>query len=257
MIPLIIRKQDDAFVMIKQHDHGEISKKLYEQLYDRFLPKTYRSSIMYAIQQHDCGWIPFDKTPFWNDQSHTPYDFTDFPTSPKVVLYEHGINRIEEKDYYAALLCSEHFTRFMKNDPDRVALQFVDRELIRQKRLKAELAVNEATFQKHYELLQFFDTLSLYICLNEPGVSKNKEHVFFKEGIKLPQLFARNRTLIPKWASEQDVELNYRLFSKDISLTLKQKVVSNEEIKKFGLQAAYSSAAVQKIPLRILNGIKQ
>jgi len=175
---MIIREQNNGFIMIKQHDHAQISSKLYQQLPEKFLPKKeYQFEVNYAIEQHDCGWIPFDETPFWNDKANEPYSFTNFPTEPKTVLYEYGINRVEEKYPYAALLCSEHYTRFLRKSMDKTAKNFVQKEQARQERILKQLNIAKDLWMAHYEILQFFDNLSLYICLNEPGTPHEEEFV--------------------------------------------------------------------------------
>jgi len=250
MILMIIREQNDAFIMIKQHDHAQISKKLYQQLHNHLLPKE-SFSLEYAIAQHDCGWIPFDEAPFWNDQQQSPFSFTNYPTEPKTVLYEYGINLIEENDLYAALLCSEHYTRFLNNSSNASATGFVERERARQKRIKDQLNTKEALFLKHYEILQFFDNLSLYICLNEPGTAKEDEHYFFKKGIKLPHIFAENQILTPNWKTDKIIELNKNLFTSSFPISLKQKVVSKQSIIEQGLQEAYSNTNTEEILLYV------
>lgn len=251
MILMIIREQNDAFIMIKQHDHAQISKRLYQQLHNHLLPEEDSSSLEYAIAQHDCGWIPFDEAPFWNDQQQSPFSFTNYPTEPKTVLYEYGINMVEENDLYAALLCSEHYTRFLNNSSNASATGFVERERARQERIKDQLNTKEDVFLKHYEILQFFDNLSLYICLNEPGAAKEDEHYFFKKGIKLPQIFAENQNLMPKWKTDKTIELNKDLFTSPATIPLKQKIVSKQNIKDKGLQKAYSNTNTEEILLYV------
>ncbi|WP_156430913.1 DUF3891 family protein [Paenibacillus sp. FJAT-26967] len=47
----------------------------------------------------------------------------------------------------------------------------------RQQRLKAKLnQPGESMIEQHFKLLKLCDELSLYVCLNEPGVSKDEEH---------------------------------------------------------------------------------
>src|SRR5699024_5416414 len=192
-----------------QHDHAQISSKLYQQLPEKFLPKKeYQFEVNYAIEQHDCGWIPFDETPFWNDKANEPHSFTNFPTEPKTVLYEYGINRVEEKYPYAALLCSEHYTRFLRKSMDKTAKNFVQKEQARQERILKQLNVAKDLWMAHYEILQFFDNLSLYICLNEPGTPHEEEHHFFRKGISLPSSFNENKLLDPKWVGRDDIYLN-------------------------------------------------
>lgn len=250
---MIIRERNEDFVMIKQHDHAQISKKLYQQLHEYLHPLDYKSSIEYAIAQHDCGWIPFDEVPFWNDKDNSPFSFTNYPTEPKTVLYKYGIEMVEEKDPFAALLCSEHYVRFLENSSNEMAKQFVLREKTRQKHLKTKLSVTENLFLSHYEILQFFDNLSLFICLNEPGTSKEKEHYFFKKGIHLPSIFADDKTLNPIWRNTETIELDEDLFTTPFSINVKQKTVLKKEIIDKGLQMAYSQANTENISIVFYN----
>src|SRR5690625_4788901 len=249
----MIRERNEDFVMIKQHDHAQVSKKLYQQLHEYLYPLDYNSSIEYAIAQHDCGWIPFDEVPFWDDKDNSPFSFTNYPIEPKTVLYKYGIEVVEERDSYAALLCSEHYTRFLENNSNEMAKQFVQKEKARQKNLKAKLSVTEELFSSHYEILQFFDNLSLYICLNEPGTTKKKEHHFFKKGIHLPSTFTDDKTLNPIWENTETIELGEDLFTTPVSINVKQRKVLKKEIIAKGLQMAYSQAKTENMSIGINN----
>lgn len=83
---MIIRESKDAFIMIEQHHHASISGYLFNQLKADYVPNEYKS-MAYAINNHDRGWIPFDKVPLWNDAKNLPFSFIDFPTPLKTVLY--------------------------------------------------------------------------------------------------------------------------------------------------------------------------
>lgn len=254
MISLIIRQQDNHFVMIEQHEHAQFSGSLFHYLHEKFAPSIeYLHSISYAIFHHDCGWIPFDKAPFWNDELQSPYSFIHFPIAPKTVLYEQGINLVQEKDLYAALLCSEHYTRFLKHHStdEAEAEEFMRKERTRQKKLKKELqSFDEQLFISHYEILQFFDNISLYVCLNEPGVAKEKEHTFFKHGIKLPTTFGGGKLQL-YWVSTEEIIVNKSLFKSEITIALKQKVIAKKAIAMYGLQNAYDFAPYKNISVKI------
>src|SRR5690625_5126026 len=102
---LIVRERNNEFVLIDEHHHAFISGKLFMYLKNKYVPEVeWKEAIEYAIFNHDLGWISFDQAPFWNDKKNSPYSFTNLPTAPKTVLYESGINKVEEKSLYAALL---------------------------------------------------------------------------------------------------------------------------------------------------------
>lgn len=251
---MIVREREKHFVMIEQHHHAQLAGKLFLQLHDEFLPsKQWREDIFYAIFEHDCGWIHFDDVPFWNDGKNIPYDFNEFPIGPKIVLYEYGINQVEKSSPYAALLCSKHYVSFLRERTDETSKQFVERELLRQKQIQEKLNLHLKLIEMHYQYVKLFDDLSLYICLNEPGTSKEDEHFFFKNGITLPPKFGENKLQL-FWENKSDVMINKNLFKGDVTLFVKQKVIDKDTIAKLGIKKAYVQASEDIVPITIKYG---
>lgn len=252
---MIVKERKDDFVMIEQHEHAKLSGHLFCHLKKEYKPsKTFVSAVQYAIYNHDYGWIPFDKAPFWNDEQNSPYSFINFPTAPKAILYEYGINKVMEKDLYAALLCSEHYGRFLHQNTAPEAIDFIEKEKLRQKRIKEELQTpfDETLFLSHYEYVQFFDNLSLYVCLNEPGIHKEKEHPYFKQGIKLPSLISGN--LLLQWSSTKDILMNKDIFESSVTLKLIQRVVLKKDIATYGIQKAFQHAQCEEVEVSFKKG---
>ncbi len=189
---MIIRERAEAFVMIEQHHHATLSGNLFDHIKPKFALTNdiFHDAVRYAIYQHDVGWIPFDTTPFWNDKEAAPYSFMTYPNPIKTILYKDGIDKVANIDPYAGLLCSEHYIRFLAEDEATLSQQFVKAEQGRQAHIKASLAhYDEKTFATHYELIRFFDNLSLYVCLHESGTNEEDIHYFFQRGIPLPTLY--------------------------------------------------------------------
>ena len=252
---MIVRETQQYFIMIEQHHHGQISGLLASHWGDRhFKGEKFRPTVEYAIEQHDCGWIAFDKEPLWNDQIGSPYTFVDLPTSIKTVLYKHGIDEIESKNAYAALLCSEHYIRFMNNISGTEAKSFVEKERKRQERIIEIITdYNHRLFNLHYALLQLCYNLSLYICLNEPGVQKENEHPFFKNGIPLSEglLIEDKDELHLYWEDKQTIIIDPFPFSKNIEIELQQKKVAKSHILKNGLIRADKDTPIETIKVQL------
>ncbi|RKQ28804.1 DUF3891 family protein [Oceanobacillus halophilus] len=254
---MIVRESKDYFVMIEQDNHAEASKELMTHWKNNlFLGSNLRESVEYAIEKHDYGWKQFDKQPFWNDQTEAPYTFSDFPISPKTTIYTYGINEVEKHDLYAALLCSEHYKNFFVNIKSNEATRFIQQERERQKRLILTLGdVNRQYFQFHYGLLKLGDSLSLYLCLNEPGVSKENVHYFFQEGIDLPPHIEKiNETKLSlEWKDKKTVAITPFPFEDEIKVTIKQKVVYKEAIQANGLLESYENAPYEEIKINVVS----
>lgn len=243
---MIIRETKDHFVMIEQDKHAILSEEIMSYWKERISKVTsIPKSVLTAIKLHDYGWKYFDKQPLWDDQKNAPYDFSDFPLAPKTVIYTHGITEVEHVDKYAALLCSKHFTHFLLQEASPYATQFVNQERKRQKRIKHELDhFDNNLFHYHYELLRFADSLSLFLCINEPNATKEEFHHFFRNGIKLP---STNIKLLPEWVEKQTVLLQPFPFQSQVKLQIEQKVIAKEEIKKSGMVKSYEDTPYETI----------
>src|SRR5699024_10060012 len=121
-----------------------------------------------------------------------------------------------------------------------------------QERILKQLNVAKDLWMAHYEILQFFDNLSLYICLNEPGTPHEEEHHFFRKGISLPSSFNENKLLHPNWVGKDEIYLNIDLYTTNMTNPLKQKVVQKQAIAANGLLKAYQQAETEEKTVRLL-----
>ncbi|WP_337018661.1 DUF3891 family protein [Oceanobacillus massiliensis] len=250
---MIVRERDNEFVLIQQDHHAQIAGDILKQWKsDYFEGAAYRQSVEYAAYQHDHGWKEFDKQPFLNDKNNKPYTFLDFPELPKIILYKHGIDEVERVDSYAAMLCSEHYKRFMLNSTSMEAQAFVTQEKMRQQAIAdSKDKLNKRLFNFHYGLIQLADNLSLYICMNEPGAAKQQEHPFFKEGIQTNSALHSvcNKRLQVQWRDTSTVTIDDFPFEGPIEVTLKQKVLSKDILSSKGLIKSYEQAPFEDLSI--------
>jgi hypothetical protein len=165
---MIVREKPDSYVLVKQHDHalaaGEFAK--YWAGRPRPLEPT-----LYAIAHHDVAWQGPDARVRWNEETGRPYSFADYPPELKVRAYAEGLDWLEERDPYAACLCSMHYEtlvrRFGSSEEEE---RFAVAESRRQEKLRAVISEEELeNLEYNLRLLRLCDGLSLFICLNEPG----------------------------------------------------------------------------------------
>ncbi len=251
---MIIRKQNDSFIMIEQHHHAHISKEIITHWKGHFLNNdSMVNSVLYAIQMHDYGWDFFDKQPFWNDKINEPYSFINFPIIPKTVLYTEGVNKVEQKDPYAAALCSAHYIDFMKNDETDDVLLYLNHERNRIKRiLKQYPHIKSEVFWQHLALLKFADNISLYVCLNEPGTSPDNQHYFFKNGIPISIQTIKSNLIDAKWISKDTIVLTGLPQVPSFSVSLKQKRLPKQDIFKKGLVDLYQTTSYEHLNLNFI-----
>lgn|SRR5699024_1391044 len=253
---MIVREHPNHFIMIEQDNHAQLSGEMIANWNDSlFIDTKFKKTVEFAIFHHDCGWKSFDKQPFWNDEKMAPFTFTNFPILPKTVLYKHGIDEVEKEDEYAALLCSMHYMRFLLNRRTQEAKIFVQKEKERRNRIIRSLSTFDSyLFDFHYGLLQLCDNLSLYICLNEPGTSKEEEHFFYRDGIPLSTSlhgFQQDK-LKTEWVDKDTVTINEFPFASKLTLMLKQKVISKKLIADKGLDKSYQDAPYEHVKIRLV-----
>ncbi|KEK23455.1 DUF3891 family protein [Bacillus gaemokensis] len=250
---MIIRTKSEELILIRQHDHGflagEIAKYVKTNLFE---DNVYLKECIDAIYEHDRGWIALDKTPIWNDAKNVPYTFMDCPSSLRFVFYTLGLDEIENVNPYGALLCSKHFISFPLNQEDEEMVGFYNKELNRQKRiLKTLTKIQCAMFDKHYKLLKFCDELSLYACMNEPGVKKKEEIELFKEGFEGSEVFnkATNEPLTAEWIDKEKIRITPFPFEAECKTYVRYKSIRRNTIEEIGIVKADRKAEFQKLEL--------
>lgn len=253
---MIVREETDHFIMIEQDNHAIVSGELIKHWKkELLLSNTLMDSVVTAITLHDYGWKYFDKQPVWNDQLKAPYDFTSYPLAPKTIIYIHGINEVEKIDTYAALLCSMHYTNFMTQESSLYADSFVAQERKRQQEIIHSMKdFDENLFDFHYELLKFTDSLSLFFCINKPGVKKEEFHFFYKNGIPVPFIDKGNSQIIwPEWKADNTIYMDPFPFETELTIKIMQKKVAKDLITKHGIVKSYENTPCEILDLKLLS----
>lgn len=241
---MIVRETASEFIMVAQHDHAHLSGDIAQHIERRFLgDDTYVESVLRAVYEHDRGWIRLDETPVWNDRNMVPFSFTDYPLPPKLILYRYGIDETERLDEYAGLLCSLHYSSFqhIRHSTHPFCVDFMAYETQRQKRIRNRIRVDEELVHRHFQILQLCDELSLYVCLNEPGVPKEAEYPKYKDGFHYPGLGQREDEgrWRAEWTDAGRIQVTPSLFEPSFTAELILKKVSKERVGQWGIAEAY------------------
>ncbi|GAB6928138.1 DUF3891 family protein [Paenibacillus sp. JCM 10914] len=238
---MIIRETTDAFIMTTQDDHGRFSGEIARGFRPSlFMDESVLDEVLLAIAEHDRAWLRMDDTPIWNDRSGTPYTFIDYPVLPKLLMYSKGVDEIEAMSPYAAYLCSLHFASFMKNAKGAPFVAFYQEEQQRQERLRrAHEFPADDIVQRQFGLLQLCDDISLYVSMNEPGATKEQEHLWFRNGFAMS---IEGEKVVAQWISEDEIRLSPVLFDQSWSASVRWKQVLKKEIQQEGLAQAFAAA---------------
>ncbi|SDJ55198.1 DUF3891 family protein [Salimicrobium halophilum] len=242
---MIVREYEEGFVMIRQHDHAVISGEMARNWKKDFLlTSRIRSEADWAVEVHDRAWIPLDQEPLWNEEQQRPYTFVDYPLEEKLQAYRNGIEATAKESLYAGILTSMHYQSFFENNQDDTRMKDFYEEQTRVQedylsRMKVEVPMELR--QLHFDRLQFCDNLSLYICMNEPGASKEREIPWFKDGF--PQRFDIAPGGIQSyWKNESSVILTPFPFAGEWTASVPYRFVTKARIGEIGLAEAYQEA---------------
>ena len=217
---MIVREKPDSYVLIKQHDHalasGEFAKYWARE------PRPLESTL-YAIAHHDVAWREPDARVRWNDEGGRPYSFVDYPPEPKVRAYAGGLDWLEERDPYAACLCSMHYETLVRRlGRSEAEASFAEAESRRQERLRAGMSGEELdNLEYNLGLLRLCDGLSLFVCLNEPGCEDYPPP--YPGGFELS-----GERFAPVWEDRRTLRLEPNPFSGTFDLTIPYLVVGKD-----------------------------
>lgn len=186
---MIVREQNGQLILIRQLDHSALSGEFTRHWGNgRFERPEPLDAVALASARHDEGWREPDEEPFFDPAQHGPLHFRDITVPEHVVLYAKGIDRIITLHPYAGLLVSMHGAGFyerrygtfpvkmskLTGDVRAVAQEFVAEQEAIQAALKRRIwdpRQRRSEFERRvwtqYELLQIWDRLSLFVCLND------------------------------------------------------------------------------------------
>ena len=185
---------------ITMAEHTEFAGK-FARAYgnDEFEPLVPRDLMLYVVDHHDQGWSGLDAEPGTDHRTGLPYNLVDTPLVHIAKTSAASPDFNERHHAFCGLLSSMHSWGLYNGRygmSDKVLIDAVpaserplvasmlDAELVRQLRLKVQLASDPATADwveagrlfQNYKQLQFFDTLALYF--NRTHAAGRSEKLF-------------------------------------------------------------------------------
>ncbi|MFA9559611.1 DUF3891 family protein [Evansella sp. AB-rgal1] len=229
---MIVRERKKEFIVIEQHEHAIISGIFAKKWDDRyFIGGERRKDVELAIQNHDGCWRELDNLRLYIPQKQIPASFINYPLLQKIEAYRNGVDSIEGENKYAALLISMHYSSFFESKLDEDGRAFKYGEEKRQSNLYKtihNLDVKSVNF--HFDLLQFCDNLSLYICMNEWGCRKEEEISWFKDGFPQKLEPFEGERFYATWKNDDTVQLTpYPFNQESVTVEIPYKQIKRKE----------------------------
>jgi len=179
---VIVRDGGDAWHVVLQTDHAELSEEIAQGWADRG-PR--HESVVLAARRHDDGWATWERSPMV-DGDGKPVTFLDVHVPSHLAFYRAMIAAVGDEDAYAGLLVSMHgagiYRQRYGSDPGLALTrapevqELVDDFVAEQEEAYAERTAAAGADDEQrladYHRLQWFDRFSLAFCLrgwDEPG----------------------------------------------------------------------------------------
>ncbi len=185
---MIRRNAADDWLLLSQIDHAVLSADLAAAWTDEVTAFALPAPdwLLYAIRHHDDGWQPWTTAPEIDPETGIPFSFTEMPMATATQMWSASVDVCGRYNEWAALWVNLHFcwlaNRALENRPDAdeersVLIDFLKRRrehqhnwFINQPR---EIVYDEKRRYRKgpltisgFRALQFFDRLSLWLCIN-------------------------------------------------------------------------------------------
>jgi hypothetical protein len=181
---MIIQKgfESDQVLAISQTAHAWVSGQLARQWGNECFPDFAPvEPLCYAAEQHDRGFLDWERRPTLNPKSGLPHTFENLPLSLHVELRKRSILELKAVSLYATLVTSLYFARAVgkerpiesHEDRQRIA-EFLQEQNALQRNLLGSLrkdpnlrsACSDRAVEYNQKLLAAWDQLSVELCRN-------------------------------------------------------------------------------------------
>jgi hypothetical protein len=216
---MIVTRRDGALSLVDQVEHGRIAGELARHWGNTsFSAPTPHNAVCNAATLHDEGWRAWDERVLFNELERRPQHFLEIDPAEHVRLYRHGVESVSLGDVYAGVLVGMHWTglyrgRWSAPGARGRLTHTPGQEALRDKVVHAEerrwvdakqrawtehepRSVFETRLWHNYELLQFWDLLSLYLCVMPPEPGDDDDESPQPWGPQLSELEHRSQRVV-------------------------------------------------------------
>jgi hypothetical protein len=110
---MVHREDAEGVIVISQPAHAWVSGQIGHAWGNQTFPCPAEETRL-AAEQHDVGFLDWERSPTLNPQTGRPHTFLDMPLETHLGLWTTGIQRMLRFARYPALLVSLHFTELAR-----------------------------------------------------------------------------------------------------------------------------------------------
>jgi hypothetical protein len=154
---MIVIENDKSLQLVEQVEHARLSLAFLQRS-----NLTLNASVRTAIEHHDDGWKEYDEQPRFDNQQII--DYRSVPLETHLEILSSSVQRCVDLDAYAGWLVSRHGCSFHDDKDVRTVKTFLtEQEGLRERLTTTVKSYEEKHTTRDFNLLQFFDALSLYL----------------------------------------------------------------------------------------------
>ncbi len=197
---MMVNQYDESrLLLVLQIDHSRVAGFLAAHWGNEMFakPQPY-ASVVLAAQEHDAGWWEWEMKPSTLNERGYPLDYHDgslkYLGQLRLDFYQNAVDRVMQRDPYAALLIAMHGVALMNAGygklaypPDRSSDPRVKAYIEHQEKLRAQLLEQLRQSQQftaftsdeqvwtNYEYIEVFDQLAQFLCNRYPLNNKARK----------------------------------------------------------------------------------
>ena len=163
---MIVLDEGKTYRLISQPDHARLAPEIVGQYREEHWPAPdRRDDVLFAVREHDNGWMEIDRSPVLDASTRGPCDFPRAPQESRLDIWRRGSRRHVAERPYAALLITHHALTLHAAFRGAPGWRELFEELdARQRALIEATGSSPSGLASDYGLLAAGDMLSLAAC---------------------------------------------------------------------------------------------
>jgi hypothetical protein len=192
---MLFRELPEGSIGISQPSHAWLSGQIIRAWGNsQFGAVSPYEDVCLSAEQHDMGWLVWERMPTWNPDTTRPHSFRELPVRAHTAIWSMGVSMARSLGRYPALLVSLHGTGLYANfdtasaggdDADLVREFLIEQRNIQQ-RLIASLraagrhgeVAGDAVIERNRGLVRAADRMSIAICSGLRDVAIRSDQPF-------------------------------------------------------------------------------
>jgi hypothetical protein len=160
---MIVRASDSVLHLITQPDHAALAGRIMQH-WQPLQSAERRTSIVFAIEEHDNGWREPDAAPSVDPATGAVLDFIHIPAAVRQSVWPRAVARLSHDPWAAALVAQHALTVYNRSRSDPAWRAFFPALETARDELVARTPLTVQQLEQDYAFVRIGDLISLMFC---------------------------------------------------------------------------------------------